>query len=263
MSTRGARGRGVGRSCSTHSPTRRRGRRVLQADEPRLHDQRGEPRRSSRRRVLRGRRAAAPWPSRRRVEGLRARRATTRPGPPRGTDTTEETPCPIDLKDRDDIRETVRERYAEAARAAAAAPEQSGCGCGPATGSRAAARTPSDGPRCGLRRSALRRRRGRAGARKRPRPRSAAACRRRLPTCTRARPCSISAPAPAPTCSSARGASARPGKAIGLDMTDEMLALARANAAAGRHRERRVRQGLHRGDAAARCARSTSSSPTA
>ena len=42
------------------------------------------------------------------------------------------------------------------------------------------------------------------------------------------------------------------GKAIGLDMTDEMLELARANAARGRSRERRVRQGLHRGDAAPR-----------
>ena len=36
------------------------------------------------------------------------------------------------------------------------------------------------------------------------------------------------------------------GRAIGLDMTDEMLALARANAAA-RREERRVRQGLPRG----------------
>ena len=42
---------------------------------------------------------------------------------------------PDELKDRGDIRETVRERYAEAARAATAAPEQSGCDCGPATGS--------------------------------------------------------------------------------------------------------------------------------
>jgi arsenite methyltransferase len=34
-----------------------------------------------------------------------------------------------------DIREVVRERYAAAARAASAAPEQTACGCGPATGS--------------------------------------------------------------------------------------------------------------------------------
>ena len=43
---------------------------------------------------------------------------------------------------------------------------------------------------------------------------------------------STSARAPAPTCSSAPGASAPSGRAIGLDMTDEMLDLARANAAA-------------------------------
>ena len=42
------------------------------------------------------------------------------------------------------------------------------------------------------------------------------------------------------------------GKAIGLDMTDEMLELARAQRPRGRSRERRVRQGLHRGPAASR-----------
>ena len=47
------------------------------------------------------------------------------------------------------------------------------------------------------------------------------------------------------------------GKAIGLDMTDEMLDLARANAAAGRRAERRVRQGLHRGHPARRTTPST------
>ena len=39
------------------------------------------------------------------------------------------------------------------------------------------------------------------------------------------------------------------GRAIGLDMTDEMLELARRNAAEAGRRQRRVRQGLHRGDA--------------
>ena len=39
------------------------------------------------------------------------------------------------LQDQDDIREVVRERYAAAARAAVAAPESAGCGCAPATGS--------------------------------------------------------------------------------------------------------------------------------
>ena len=42
------------------------------------------------------------------------------------------------------------------------------------------------------------------------------------------------------------------GRAIGLDMTDEMLELARANAARRGRRERRVRQGLYRGASAAR-----------
>ena len=53
------------------------------------------------------------------------------------------------------------------------------------------------------------------------------------------------------------------GKAIGLDMTDEMLDLARANAAEAGVDERRVRQGLHRGHPAAGRVASTWSSPTA
>ena len=60
-------------------------------------------------------------------------------------------------------------------------------------------------------------------------PRSAAATRPRSPSCARARRCSTSARAAASTCCSRRAASARPGKAYGLDMTDEMLELARAN----------------------------------
>ncbi len=48
------------------------------------------------------------------------------------------------------------------------------------------------------------------------------------------------------------------GRAIGLDMTDEMLALARANARRGRRRQRRVPQGLHRG--ASRCPTTASTS---
>ena len=58
-------------------------------------------------------------------------------------------------------------------------------------------------------------------------------------------------------------ASARPARPIGLDMTDEMLELARANAARGRRRERRVPQGLHRGRSRCPTLASTSSSPTA
>ena len=53
------------------------------------------------------------------------------------------------------------------------------------------------------------------------------------------------------------------GKAIGLDMTDEMLELARAQRRGGGRGERRVRQGLPRGHAARPTDASTSSSPTA
>ena len=53
------------------------------------------------------------------------------------------------------------------------------------------------------------------------------------------------------------------GRAIGLDMTDEMLDLARRNAADAGHRERRVPQGLPGGDPASRMTRSTSCSRTA
>ena len=42
------------------------------------------------------------------------------------------------------------------------------------------------------------------------------------------------------------------GRAIGLDMTDEMLAARARQRRRGRRRERRIRQGLHRGDPAAR-----------
>ena len=83
-------------------------------------------------------------------------------------------------------------------------------------------------------------------------PRSAAATRRRSPTCTRARPCSTSARAAASTSCSPPAGSGPTGKAYGLDMTDEMLDLARAQPARGRGRERRVRQGHDRGRAAPR-----------
>ena len=52
------------------------------------------------------------------------------------------------------------------------------------------------------------------------------------------------------------------GKAYGLDMTDEMLDLARRNAAQGRRDQRGVPRGQHRRHPAARRA-STWSSPTA
>ena len=53
------------------------------------------------------------------------------------------------------------------------------------------------------------------------------------------------------------------GFAYGLDMTDEMLALAEKNRARAGRRERQVPQGPHRGDPAARTTPSTWSSPTA
>ena len=65
----------------------------------------------------------------------------------------------------------------------------------------------------------------------RSRPRWAAAYRPRWRICTPARRYSTSAPAPAPTCSSPPAGSAPAGRAIGLDMTEEMLELARRNAA--------------------------------
>ena len=45
------------------------------------------------------------------------------------------------------------------------------------------------------------------------------------------------------------------GRAIGLDMTDEMLELARSNAAGGWREQRRVPEGPHRGHSAAGCQR--------
>ena len=53
------------------------------------------------------------------------------------------------------------------------------------------------------------------------------------------------------------------GKAYGVDMTDEMLALARANAEKAGATNVEFVQGHHRGRPAARRSRSTSSSPTA
>ena len=63
------------------------------------------------------------------------------------------------------------------------------------------------------------------------RPRSAAACRPPSPTCTPVRWSSTWAPVPAPTSSSPPAGLPRVGVAIGLDMTAEMLELARRNAA--------------------------------
>ena len=91
---------------------------------------------------------------------------------------------------------------------------------------------------------ALRRAQTRARRHARRRSRALARLRRtrpRSPTCTRARPCSTSAPAPAPTCCISARRVGPTGTAIGLDMTDEMLELARANPAKAGVDERRVR----------------------
>ena len=118
-----------------------------------------------------------------------------------------------------DIREVVREKYAAAARASADADDAAnGCGCGCAPG--VFGSTLYDGAET----RKVRRPR-------RCRPRSGAASRPRWPTCTRARRCSTSGSgAGADVLISARRVGAS-GRAIGLDMTDEMLELARANAA--------------------------------
>ena len=109
------------------------------------------------------------------------------------------------------------------------------------------------GGRVGVRGRALRRSRARPSC---PRPRCwpawAAATRPRWPSCARARWCSTSARAAASTCSCRPGASARSGRAYGLDMTEEMLALARRNAARGRGHQRRVPARPDRGHPAAR-----------
>ena len=60
-------------------------------------------------------------------------------------------------------------------------------------------------------------------------PRSAAGTPPPSPTCTRARPCWTWDPAAESTCCSRPAGSGETGKAYGLDMTDEMLELARRN----------------------------------
>ena len=122
------------------------------------------------------------------------------------------------------IKDVVKEKYGEAARRAQAG-EKACCGptcCGGDSRS-LGARTRS--------RPNLYEPRRRSGCRRRPSaPRSAAATRRRSPSCTKGRPSSTSGRAAESTSSSRRGASGATGKVYGLDMTDEMLALARANA---------------------------------
>ena len=165
-------------------------------------------------------------------------------------DALKELPDMADLTDHE-LREPVRERYAAAARGWPTAT--------PRRAAAAAARRPcraevADGRRpMRLRRRPLRGHghRGRATRRRWP-PRSVAACPLPWPTSTRARRCSTSARAPAPTCSSAPAASARrDGDRPGHDRRD---ARARPGATPPRPASTNVefRQGLHRGDPAAR-----------
>ena len=132
-----------------------------------------------------------------------------------------------------ELRERVRERYSDAALRMADRDATAGCGCGCET------TDATDGACCTTDVSgtevfgggALRRRRHRPGHPTPPsRPRSAAASPRRWPTCSEGETVlDLGSGAGADVLISARRVGAT-GRAIGLDMTDEMLDLARANA---------------------------------
>ena len=128
----------------------------------------------------------------------------------------------------------MRERYAAAARAAAAAPEQSGCGCGPATGSSCCGSDDSSGgaARAAVFGSALY---DDAEAAEAPQAALSASLGCGVPTAVAdlhegETVLDLGSGAGADVLISARRVGPA-GKAIGLDMTDEMLELARANAA--------------------------------
>ena len=151
-----------------------------------------------------------------------------------------------------DIREIVRDRYASAAKAAAAGAydqaqaleAEAGC-CGSDGGSC----SPADATGC-VRRQPVRRRQPAGRARRG----GSASLGCGVPTAVAdlhdgETVLDLGSGAGADVLISARRV-APTGRAIGLDMTDEMLELARANAAEAGRRERRVRQGLSRGHAA-------------
>jgi SAM-dependent methyltransferase len=136
------------------------------------------------------------------------------------------------LQDRDDIREVVRERYAAAARAASAAPEQPRCGCGPATESSCCGSNASGAGDTAVFGSALY---DDAEARQAPEAALSASLGCGVPTAVAdlhegETVLDLGSGAGADVLISARRVGPS-GKAIGLDMTDEMLELARANAA--------------------------------
>ena len=131
-----------------------------------------------------------------------------------------------ELTEPDTIRDQVREKYAAAARAAAAGAAAPASCCGPTE----VPLTDASG-HAGLRRRALRRRRGGGAPRTRSAPRSGCG----VPTAVAdlhegETVLDLGSGAGADVLISARRVGAT-GRAIGLDMTDEMLELARANAA--------------------------------
>jgi SAM-dependent methyltransferase len=146
----------------------------------------------------------------------------------------QELAVPDHVQDRSDIREVVRERYANAARALARAPEQSGCGCRPDTGSSCCGSdlTVTDATGEAVFGSALY---DDAEAGKAPEAALNASLGCGVPTAVAdlhegETVLDLGSGAGADVLISARRVGPN-GKAIGLDMTDEMLSLARVNAA--------------------------------
>jgi SAM-dependent methyltransferase len=135
---------------------------------------------------------------------------------------------PEQIQDADRIREEVRERYAAAARSAAGAPENAGCGCGSGS-SCCGSDAPATDERFG---SALY---DAAEAEQAPEAALSASLGCGVPTAVADLHegeivLDLGSGAGADVLISARRVGPS-GKAIGLDMTDEMLALARRNAA--------------------------------
>ena len=149
-----------------------------------------------------------------------------------------ELTTPDPARAQDDIREVVREKYAAAARAAADA-DATRCGCGAGAAGVFGSALYDDGDADGATPSAV-----------------SASLGCGVPTAVAdlhegETVLDLGSGAGADVLISARRVGAS-GRAIGLDMTDEMLDLARANAAQAGVRQRRVRQGLHRGHPAPR-----------
>jgi arsenite methyltransferase len=146
----------------------------------------------------------------------------------------QELAVPDHVQDRGDIREVVRERYANAARALTGTPEQTACGCRPVTGSSCCGSdlTVTDATGEAVFGSALY---DDAEAGKAPEAALNASLGCGVPTAVAdlhegETVLDLGSGAGADVLISARRVGPN-GKAIGLDMTDEMLSLARVNAA--------------------------------